>query len=126
MRAVELKISNIPTPDVADPKERRRQDAEQLRRLALDISNATNVKIVELIRPKLDQHRIDRYNVVCSVKENEVDKVIVVLDGAQLEETGTKVRVSRTGNTTKIIGRCTNKEDDAQLQHHLVAAGAEE
>lgn len=118
---VELKISNIPTPDVQDSKERRRQDAEQLRQIAADISNATHVKIAELIRPKLDQHRIDRYNVTCTVKEEDAEKVIVALNGCKLETTGTTIRVSRTGNTVKVIGRVDQDVLDDQLKNHLAS-----
>lgn len=124
-QAVELKISNIPTPNIRDSKERRKKDAEQLRQIAIDISNATNVKIVELIRPKLDQHRIDRYNVILTVKEEDAEKIIS-LTGCKLETTGTTIRVTKTGKSIPVIGKFNQQETDNQLKHHLAAISAEE
>lgn len=103
VQEVELKMSNVPTPDVTNADERRRKDSEQLRKLAALISKATQIKVTELIRPKLDQHRFDRYNVLFSVDEKSVDKMIVALNGCKLGSTGTTVRISRTGNTVRTL-----------------------
>jgi len=129
MRAVELKISNVPLPNVADQKERFRRDAEQLRKLAEDISNTTNIQISRLIRPKIDQHRLDRYNVVCVINESDLGAFTAKINANVFDIGETKLNVLttfKTGKTYGIAQRSTNKEDDAQLQHHLATAGAEE
>ena len=131
MKVVELKISNVPMPNIAERGARIEADKKLLRQVAADIMSVeaiqeAQIKTIKLRRPPYKDKILDRKNVVFTIREDQVD-LMTKLSGSYLETTGTTIKIFTTGNNQPVIKskRFDADETDRQLARHLATQEVE-